>query len=368
MFGASVDISGDILVVGAGFGTGALYVYDVSTPSSPQLKGGGPIIRSDEAVSGFTGDIGFGKYGLAISGATVVVGASGADPGGKTNAGAAYMFDLSPLFEATPGAAVETKILASDGLAGDAFGHSVDIDGDIAIVGAVSVDDEVDDTITSVGAAYLFDTAGNELAELASDEPGYRYNFGHSVGISGDTAVVGEWTRYSGEAGHTAVPATVQLFDVSDPGTPTPIQKITSPNESHDYYAEHLAIDGSAILVGAKRADRTPTAARSGAYLIIGPPIVTPATGDVDGDGDVDLADVGYFEAQFGASGLPLPPGENSADLDADGDVDLDDLVFIRDGFGYVTPAAPSAATPEPATMTVLAIGGMLVLRRRRKD
>ena len=94
---------------------------------------------------------------------------------------------------------------------------------------------------------------------------------------------------------------------------------------------------------------------------------VTDVPGDVDGDGNVDLADMGIFEAQFGMSGLPLPPGENSPDLDADGDVDLDDLVFIRDNFGYVSPAAPAAATPEPATMTLLALGGMLVLRRRRK-
>ena len=95
-------------------------------------------------------------------------------------------------------------------------------------------------------------------------------------------------------------------------------------------------------------------------------PFVIIVPGDVDGDGDVDLADVGYFEAQFGASGLPLPPGANSADLDEDGDVDLDDLVFIRDNFGYVS-AAPPAATPEPATMTVLAIGGLMALGRRRR-
>ena len=97
--------------------------------------------------------------------------------------------------------------------------------------------------------------------------------------------------------------------------------------------------------------------------------VVTDVPGDVDGDGNVDLTDMGLFEAQFGQSGLPLPPGANSPDLDKDGDVDLDDLVFIRDNFGYVSPPSPSAsaATPEPATMTVLALGGLMVLRRRRK-
>ena len=101
--------------------------------------------------------------------------------------------------------------------------------------------------------------------------------------------------------------------------------------------------------------------------LYVGPPVSGDEPGDVDGDGDVDLADVGHFEAQFGMSGLPVPPiGPNSADLDEDGDVDLDDLVFIRDNYGYVSPEAPSAATPEPATMSVLTLGGLVVLRRRR--
>ena len=95
-------------------------------------------------------------------------------------------------------------------------------------------------------------------------------------------------------------------------------------------------------------------------------PAATDVPGDVDGDGDVNLADMGLFETQFGASALPLPPGENSADLDEDGDVDLDDLVFIRDNFGYVTPVAP-APTPEPATMSLLALGGLTVLRKRRR-
>ena len=55
-------------------------------------------------------------------------------------------------------------------------------------------------------------------------------------------------------------------------------------------------------------------------------------------------------------------------DINEDGLVDLHDLVFIRDTLGYTSAApSPSTATPEPATMTVLAIGGMLVLRRRRR-
>ena len=85
--------------------------------------------------------------------------------------------------------------------------------------------------------------------------------------------------------------------------------------------------------------------------------------GDADNDGDVDLADLGIFESQFGGP----PIGADSADFDNDGDVDLDDLAVMRDNYGYTSPTAPSAATPEPATMTLLAIGGLMALRRRSR-
>ncbi|MDP7288818.1 MAG: PEP-CTERM sorting domain-containing protein, partial [Phycisphaerae bacterium] len=60
-----------------------------------------------------------------------------------------------------------------------------------------------------------------------------------------------------------------------------------------------------------------------------------------------------------------------TADFDGDGDVDLDDFVIIRENFGFTSapqPAAPDfSATPEPATMSLLALGGLMVLRRRRR-
>jgi hypothetical protein len=93
---------------------------------------------------------------------------------------------------------------------------------------------------------------------------------------------------------------------------------------------------------------------------------VVSVPGDANGDGDVDDADLALFEAQFGFD----TPG-NSCDFDGDGDVDLDDFVIIRGNFGFTSapePAAPDfSSTPEPATMSLLAIGGLLVLRRRRR-
>jgi hypothetical protein len=86
--------------------------------------------------------------------------------------------------------------------------------------------------------------------------------------------------------------------------------------------------------------------------------------GDTNGDGIVNDADLANLEAQFGGA-----PGAESADFDGDGDVDAHDFATMRGNWGFGTAPAPlpGGATPEPATMTVLALGGLLVIRRRRK-
>ena len=91
---------------------------------------------------------------------------------------------------------------------------------------------------------------------------------------------------------------------------------------------------------------------------------VTDVPGDVDGDQIVSILDLDLFEEQFGGT-----PGDPSADFDDDGDVDLDDFAVIRGnwGFGVVTAPPGGTATPEPATMSLLALGGLMVLRRRSR-
>ncbi|NOQ79548.1 MAG: hypothetical protein GQ546_09130, partial [Gammaproteobacteria bacterium] len=87
----------------------------------------------------------FGK-GVAISGDTVIVGASRDDDTGE-NSGSAYLFEK----HVSEGwiSATETKLTASDGTAGDNFGYSVALNGETAIVGARG--DNSDS-----GSAYIF--------------------------------------------------------------------------------------------------------------------------------------------------------------------------------------------------------------------
>ena len=82
------------------------------------------------------------------------------------------------------------ELNASDGMASDDFGGSVDVDGNRAIVGS----DDEGVAVNDQGAAYVFSFDGTTWTEdqkLVSPSPGSRYHLGASVAISGDTAIAG---------------------------------------------------------------------------------------------------------------------------------------------------------------------------------
>ena len=188
LFGFSVAISGDTAVVGAPFHhvsadlpkTGAAYVF---------VRSGGSWAPEDtlEAFDAAAGDQ-FG-YSVAISNDMlsphIVVGAPFRD-----DVGAAYTF-VRRAFDLPPGGGdwiPQDRLTASDAAAGDQFGFSVAISGDTAIVGALFHDSDA-------GAAYAF-TVGKygdwtQQAEFASSAGTGDRRFGASVAISGDTAIVG---------------------------------------------------------------------------------------------------------------------------------------------------------------------------------
>ena len=177
--GFSIGISGDTVVAGAyredagGTDAGAAYVFIRSGTSwSQQAK----LVASDAAA----GD-NFGN-GTAISGNTVVVGASLKDTAG-TDTGAVYVFTRSGTSWSQ-----QAKLVAGNPSGLDEFGYSVDIDGDSVIIGATKEDTKAADG----GAAYIFTRSGTTWSQqkllTASDVPAYK-RFGHAVAIDGDTAV-----------------------------------------------------------------------------------------------------------------------------------------------------------------------------------
>ncbi|MCK4966605.1 hypothetical protein KAS50_06220, partial [bacterium] len=122
--------------------------------------------------------------------------------------------------------AAEVKITAGDAVADDYFGYSVSISGDYVIVGARFDDDAG----ISSGSAYIFyrnqggaDNWGQQAKLTAGDAAGGD-EFGISVSISGDYAIVG--ARYDDDAGSNSGSAYIFFYD-APPSVANAISDVT---------------------------------------------------------------------------------------------------------------------------------------------
>ena len=92
---------------------------------------------------------------------------------------------------------------------------------------------------------------------------------------------------------------------------------------------------------------------------------IRPEMGDANADGIVDGVDFTYLKANFGKSGMKWA----DANFSDDDMVDGVDFTYFKANFGKTHPeyVPPGSGVPEPATMLLLACGGIgLMLRRRR--
>jgi hypothetical protein len=312
-FGTCAALSGNKLVVGAE--DKKIYVYDVTDPDNPVQLGAGPITTAGNPS-------GFANRQVALEGNIMVAGALGAGVNWK---GKAWLYDLSGL---TPGGGTftETELNPNYTVTGAeqlGFGVSVDIKNGRVIVGAVfGGDPVVNGPLWNAGMAFLFDvstpSSPTKLAEITPSTRFFNQRFGTDVAISGNTVIIGANTRYASPA----VPGEAYLYDITTPGSPTQIQKMTTTgvNWSVNEFGSPVAIDGNVALVGANLDDTTQS--NSGAvYIYTGPP---PATGyatwagansislipseDTNNDGVAN--GVAYF---MDKTGLATNPGINSS-------------------------------------------------------
>ncbi|MCH8153512.1 MAG: FG-GAP repeat protein, partial [Planctomycetes bacterium] len=270
-FGTSVSISGDVAVIGAplhddnGANSGSAYIfrYDGSTWLEEQK-----LLASDGA-----GGDGFGSS-VAVFGDTVIVGAGGDDNKQGINAGSAYVFRFDP---DGPGSwTQQQKLLAFDTAVVGSFGISVSISGDAAVIGTLVSDNR--------SAAYVFRFDGESSQwlpeqKLVPSDGSAGDQFGRSVAIDGDTAVIGAW---AGDAnGPYTGPAYV--FRYSGSRWVEKQQLLPEPNPWTAFFGWSVAIDGDTAVIGAHGEDHQAGAV----YVFDLAACLCPA--DLDGDGSVGI-------------------------------------------------------------------------------
>lgn len=180
---------------------------------------------------------------VAISGDYAVIGACGDDDYGYKS-GSAYIFKR----DASGTWTQESKLIASISSINDKFGHSVGISGNYAVVGAYGDSHNGYDA----GSAYIFkrQSYGTWIQEaklLPSDVSDSDY-FGYAVAISGDYAVVGAY----GNDNNRWNSGTAYVFKRDVSGTWIQEAKlIASDGSIDDGFGYDVAILGNRIVVGA---------------------------------------------------------------------------------------------------------------------
>jgi FG-GAP repeat protein len=130
------------------------------------------------------------------------------------------------------------------------FGYSVALDGDTLLVGALNDGETFDPdagNVNGAGAAYVFVRSGSTWslqAKLTALDGALGDEFGYSVALSGNTAMIGADRKASGEG-------YVYVFTRS--GTQwTQQQELTEASGTgDDAFASSIALSGSTALVGA---------------------------------------------------------------------------------------------------------------------
>ncbi|MHC5112453.1 MAG: S-layer homology domain-containing protein [Planctomycetota bacterium] len=176
--GESIAIEGDFALVGApgdsslwGSGSGATYLFGRDTQGNWSRVYKIKVVATEDPLTGseITGNPAdqFGSS-VDLAGNLLVVGAPGSvtaaiNNTGATFSGAVYVFE----YDEAAGPVQVARLVADDAQPGDAFGISVALEGETIVVGALGKDDQGNNR----GAAYVFarnpDGSWSQQARLA---------------------------------------------------------------------------------------------------------------------------------------------------------------------------------------------------------
>ncbi|MFT7670895.1 MAG: hypothetical protein ACI8X5_003608 [Planctomycetota bacterium] len=249
--------------------SGAAYVF---------VRSGSSWIQQAYLKASNTDAIDLFGVSVAVSGDTIVVGArnessnaTGIDGDQFNNSanasGAAYVFVRSGSSWTQ-----QAYLKASNTDQNDLFGHSVAASGDTVVVGAVfessgasGVDgDQFSNSANDSGAAYVFVRSGfswTQQAYLKASNTGPGDEFGYSVAASGDTVVVGaryedsNATGIDGDQFNNSANASgaAYIFVRSGSSWTQSAYLKASNTDADDYFGRSVAASGDTVVVGANQ-------------------------------------------------------------------------------------------------------------------
>lgn len=225
LFGSSVAVAGDTVIVGAplrdgvGSDAGVVYVF---------VRSGGVWTQQQVLASGDGSQDDYFGYDVALDGETALISA--------TNASASYVFVRAG------GVWSEEAKLVSYNDMGQLSGHSisdVSVSGDTAVIG-------VSGTLDNSGGAYVFTRAGGTWTQqqrLRGADGFQARDQAFSVSVDGDTAIVG--AQLQGNKG------AVYVFTRAESLWTEQQTLIASDGGEEDEFGYSVSLSGDVVLVGA---------------------------------------------------------------------------------------------------------------------
>lgn len=229
-FGSSISHDGNLIVIGAnsddanGNDSGAAYVFELKNNQWIQNS---KLVPDDASSGDFFGG------NVSLSDNRVLISANGDDENGN-NSGAAYIFEYDLIqWNQTQ------KLTASDGESGDNFSISVSLSGSRALIGAYRN--------AEGGSAYIYDLINDhwvETASLVPDNGQTNDNFGYSVHLLNNTAIIGGY--------RSMVTGSVYVFELNSDHWNQVAELKADDGEGGDEFGFSVYYDPDHIVIGAR--------------------------------------------------------------------------------------------------------------------
>lgn len=269
-FGFDVGISGDYIIAGAthedfySTDAGAAYIFKRSSSNNYVWNQEAKLVNSNTWLGVSDRENGF-NFGNAvdIDGDLAVIGARYNNS--ILNGTAQIKAGAAYIFVRNGSTwTQETKLVASDFAANDIFGFAVAISGNTVVVGAPQEDTGGD----NAGAVYVFTRSASntwsQQAKLVASDDQAGDQFGYAVDISGDTIVVG--APYEDQLASDA--GAIYMFQRTGSSWSQTIKRYASTANTNQLFGLSVAISGNTILAGAPYTHANSTVLNSGAAYI----------------------------------------------------------------------------------------------------